>query len=70
MKMHVTKVGEKFTFHGKTFTVKSFFGQSGVEYDTPEQVVKNNSGGTRVLVKNQEFGGSTNLFDSIKVASN
>lgn len=65
--MHVTKVGEKFTFQNKVFTVQSFFGQSGVDYDTPEQVVKNNIGGTRVLVKNQEFGGSTNLFESIKL---
>jgi hypothetical protein len=30
----VEKAGKKFTLHGKKYTAKSFFGNSGIEYQT------------------------------------
>ena len=63
----VSKAGEKFTFQGKTLTVKSFFGGTGHEFKTAAEAIANNPKNTLICVKNVEHGGATELSLSIKV---
>lgn len=53
--MNVTKKGQKFLFQNKTYTAQSFFGESGIEYDTLEEAKKNNPNNSMILVKNEEY---------------
>jgi hypothetical protein len=63
----VEKAGEKFTLHGKKYTAKSFFGNSGIEYPTAKEATENNEPGSLISVKNKEKGGSSPIEYSIKI---
>ncbi len=61
----VKKAGQRFTFQGNTLTVKSFFGETGIEYDTAAEAKKNNTPGSMIFVKNEDHGGATDLTLSL-----
>lgn len=61
----VEKQGEKFVSNGTVLTAKSFFGNTGIEYDTAEAAKKANSTGS-ICVLNKEYGGATDLNKSFQ----
>ena len=61
------KAGEKFTLHGKKYTAKSFFGNSGIEYPTAKEATENNELDSPIFVKNNEKDGSSPVEYSIKI---
>lgn len=63
----VQKKGQKFFFLGEAYTAKSFFGKSGIEYDTALEAIADNAIGTTICVKNEEFDGVTDLKLSFKI---
>lgn len=63
----VKKAGERFTHQGKTFTVKSFFGSTGIEYQTADEAKKANPKDSLICVKNVEYEGATELRLSKKL---
>lgn len=69
---HPTKAGQKFTHHSKILTVKSFFGETGVEYLTRYECANKNPEGSNISILNEEHGkkgGSTNLHLSFLIKS-
>lgn len=57
----VEKKGQKFVHQGDLLTALSFFGESGKEYDTAKEAIKNNPPESMIIVKNKEYGGYTEL---------
>ncbi|WP_020571480.1 hypothetical protein [Neolewinella persica] len=69
--IHPIRVNQQFitSFNeGDTLTVKSFFGDSGVEYPTYEEALVN-SDDKSIIIKNVEYGGATEWKRSYLVGS-
>jgi len=63
--------GQRFktTFNKEIYTAKSFFGKSGIEYDTATKAAKANSISLqKVLVKNIEYGGACEIENTIPIS--
>lgn len=57
----VSKADQKFIAGGREYTVFAFFGSTGVEYKTVGEAIQMNPPGSRILVKNREYSGATEL---------
>lgn len=64
---HPKRVNQKFITsfgNGDTLTVKSFFGETGIEYQTYEEALKNNGIDKMIIIKNVEHGGASEWKES------
>lgn len=72
---HPTQPGQKFHIRGnniKTYTVKGFFGKSGIEYSDINEASKQNDNVPLkdLCILNQEYGGASKVGDSILLNPN
>lgn len=67
MKKLVEKKGQKFEFQNQILEVESFYGESGIEFETAKKAIKENPKSKIICVKNKEFGGATELSKSYLV---
>jgi|694.fasta_scaffold22042_14 hypothetical protein len=69
MKKKVEKAGQKFESEGMILTVDSFSRGGKTGYKSLKECISENPKG-RILVKNQEFGGFTQLTRSFLIDEN
>jgi len=64
--MKPQKKGDKFKYLNGIYTVKSFFGKSGIEYDTIKEAYEMNPNSDFISIMNEEFGGaSTDKYSTL-----
>lgn len=65
----VEKAGQKFECSGRVFTVKSFFGPDGVEYETAKEA-QDAHPDKMICIMNQEYDGACDWAVSFLIEEN